>query len=213
MNDDRRRSSATTSSVVAEAGSTTLLIDHLARCQASSKARSPASVDRSSTNVSSGVYRSFTMAAELPTNEPGSTLQRIHRLPRHMPIPNDGDEHLALHHVARDFSPSDGDKPNPRILELLGNNLRHSPLQLMIDPSHPLLLHDNDRVAAGRCVAARGRLRRCEGRMPRAAPKRVLIFPRRKNQNVPRAAMHVPPQPSHDHPQAGCSSAGTSSEL
>jgi hypothetical protein len=78
---------------------------------------------------------------KLATQIPRSGLERIHGLPRNVPIPNDRNEHLAELHVLRNLTPHNGNEPKPRILEILPNDLRKSALNLMIDPRLPLLLH------------------------------------------------------------------------
>ncbi|HWT06816.1 MAG TPA: hypothetical protein VN224_13725 [Xanthomonadales bacterium] len=148
MNDDRRRSSATTSSVVFDCGNTAaappaepeLLIDDLRLLQRLVQRNRPLGgpvLDERQLGRVPQVDR----MPKLPAQIPRSGLERIHGLPRHVPIPNDRNKHLAKFHVLRDLTPHNSHKPKPRILEILSDDLRKRPLNLVIDPGLSLLLH------------------------------------------------------------------------
>ena len=80
-------------------------------------ARSPA---RSSDlrRTSAPAYAATSPPVPIPRAKTSQPLQRIHRLPRHMPVPNDRNEHLGILQILRDLDPHDRNKPQPRILEL-----------------------------------------------------------------------------------------------
>src|ERR1700733_3177606 len=145
-NEDRRRSSATISSVVFDCAITPaaeLLIDHLGPLERLVQRNGPLG----STILDERELRSIAQIdriPKLPAQKPRSTLQSIHGLPSHMPIPDDRHEHLAELHVLRDLAPNNGNEPEPRVFEILADDLRQRLLNLMIDPRLPLLLHSND---------------------------------------------------------------------
>src|ERR1700676_2333046 len=153
-NDERRRSSATTSSVVDDTGSTApagteLLIDDLRlfqRLVQRDRALGGAILDERQLRRVPQVDR----MPELPAQKPRRRVQRVHRLTRDMAVADDRHEHLAELHVLRDLAPHHGHKPQPRILQILADDLRQRLLNLMIDPRLSLLLHTFNPAAGPR---------------------------------------------------------------
>ena len=57
--------------------------------------------------------------SKLTANEPGGVLQRIHRLPRNMPIADNRDEHFGVVQVLRDLNARHGRETESHITHVL----------------------------------------------------------------------------------------------
>jgi len=79
---------------------------------------------------------------KLTANEPGRVLERIHRLPRDVPIADDSYEHFRVVHILRDLNARHSRKTKPHIAHILRDNLGERTLQCAVDPALPFPFHE-----------------------------------------------------------------------